>query len=166
LTVAIERLAAAESSRDEDSIWEETTGVLDRLYACEEAEKRVDPGGIAAYYAHRDESPAGRALGGLIWVRGLVVHHQAEVRELLWKATEAWLRIGGRWVPAAKSIYAGGGWQEVSTNSAVAAWPSRSQLPKSDRSSRGRDELYRQHVEGQHLLLPVRAARDYLENER
>ena len=74
---------------DNELMWVKTLAVLDWLYHCEEAEKTLD----SSYYAARNSDPRGKSLSGLIWVRGLVVHHQAEVHKALFNRPKAETRL-------------------------------------------------------------------------
>jgi hypothetical protein len=64
---------------------ERTRSVLDLLYHDEEAERSLDP----SYCRGRNADPRGRSLSGRIWMRGLAVRHQAELREPLFVAASS-----------------------------------------------------------------------------
>jgi hypothetical protein len=150
LTRALVELRAAQAAGDEDLIWERTRTVLDWLYHSEEAERTLDPG----YYSGRDADPRGKALAGLIWVRGLAVHHQAELRAAMITQAKAQTKLA----MDATGIRV----REAVAVAVKRAWPSRSQLPTGTPERRGRDVAYDAAVADKPLLPPLEKAAEYL----
>jgi hypothetical protein len=72
--------AATYDGEDEEIALRLTLNGLATLDGAEEIEWRLDPG----YYAHRDTSPHGRVLGGLMSCRGDVQHAGGDVPRLGW----------------------------------------------------------------------------------
>ena len=82
LDAAMAALQVADDLGDEDAAWREIQRVLACLYRLEEQGKRSDE---LVYYRNRADSPDGQTVGGLIWVRGLLLRHDAEFRLRLFK---------------------------------------------------------------------------------
>lgn len=157
LTAALERLAEAEAGRDEEGIWAATREALEWLYACEEAEKAAIPD----YYEDRNGTESGRTVAGLIWVRGLTMHHQAEVRRLLWLQARTFVMVGGKFRPARTSVRVDGQWKETTPHVASARWPAVGLLPEGTMPARGRDRMYEDHVSEKPVMEPLQTALDY-----
>lgn len=160
IDAALAALGVAETAHDVDGSWGAARDVLSWLYNAEENERAADP----AYYAGRDATGEGRTLAGLMWVRGLVVHRQAEVRVAIWKPVKIHRADDdGNWQPVALHRSAGDGtWVPAQAYVSAAAWPARSELPPGRREQHGRDVHYDQHVAGSAFMAPLMAAREYI----
>jgi hypothetical protein len=145
LTAALDRLRAV-GPNNWDSVWQATFEVLAWLYLCEEAEERQD---AEAYRADRRATEKGRTLAGLIWLRGLVVHEQADFDDVA-PVPVTW---GG------ERVTWGG---EPVTWGVGFAWRARRDLPWRDPAKDERVEMYGVHVERDGLLPPLERAHRYL----
>jgi hypothetical protein len=150
LQSALGRLRAT-GKDDKESVWVGTKEVLDWLYQCEEAEKTD-----AGYYVHRKASPEGCTLAGLIWLRGQLVHHQAEVQDAV-MVPATLRRIDG--TPLTLRRIDG---TPLTVMAHALRWPSRSKLPDQERDRHHRDTYYERYVQGQELLPPLERAALYL----
>lgn len=157
---ALARLTDAETRRDEDAVWTATRDVLAWLYRLEESEQRIDP----SYYQHREMEDDGKTLAGLVWVRGLVDHHQAEIRTLVWIEAPVFVKRGGEWRAADVHVRRSGEWATGTVRVRRPVWPPLADLSKqSDRPDKyGRDLHYETFVARQQLSKPLHAARTYL----
>lgn len=163
LREALDELAEAELAKDEGRVWRWTDRALGSLYSCEEAAKKLL--GKIPYYDRRALDEGGRTLAGLMWLRGLLVHHQADVRRLLWKPggpVHVW--DGEKWQPCQTRFWDGEKWQPAATvRIAALAWPTRDTLPKGDRNkTHDRDAFYDERVASRDLLPPLEEAHAYL----
>ena len=152
----MDALQSADDRDDEDAAWTEIQNVLGCLYRFEEQEKRSDD---LAYYRDRGDSTDGQIVGGLIWVRGLLLRHDAEFRVRLFKP----FAIAGEdnaLQPLAYKIIPGR--QPVFVDDVH--WPERRHLPAPGRRYKAhqRDEYYDALVAGRPLMAPLRAARELL----
>ena len=138
----LSELAVTLDARDEEAIWRETREVLGWLYRLEEGDRATDIG----YYQHRQASAEGRTLAGLIWVRGLVDHHAAIIRVLVWKRVTTYQSVNGEWVPTEQFMLRDGEWEPVEIHQATAEWPARGRLPIGKEERNGRDLLYDEFV--------------------
>jgi hypothetical protein len=157
---AIDALQKADDLGDEDAVWVEIQNVLDCLYRFEEQEKRSN--GLA-YYRKRGASTSGQTVGALIWVRGLLLRHDAEFRLRLFKP----FAIAGEdnaLQPLAYKIIPGR--QPVLVDDVH--WPERRHLPAPGRRYKPhqRDTYYDALVAGQPLMEPLRAAARYFTDGR
>lgn len=170
LAAAVDRLRSTGTATYDDA-WQATVEVLAWLYRCEEAERQADPD----YYRHRDSTEDGRTLGGLMWLRAQVEHHQAEIRDLVLEpittedgdnlTTEDGEAIVGRFH--------------------VVRWPRRAAVPTDEvleydpdepllgpglpwqhADKWGRDVMYEASVEGEELLPPLERAQRFFVNRR
>lgn len=149
LAKALTELGSA-FAMDTDVIWVRTRIVLDWLYHCEEAEKTLD----TSYYVARNADSRGKALAGLIWVRGLVVHHQAEVESLMFTQETSQYKLA--------LTAAGARVQSAEAMVATWVWPTRSALPVGRTEKQGRDIAYDECVANKPLLQPLEQAVSYL----
>lgn len=146
-----------------DEKWRAIRSLLGVLYQCEEAERAHDLG----YYAHRDASPEGRTMGGLMYGRGLVVHKQAEVKQAMLVSAEAFIVVEGELRPAEMFISVSGELKPAKAMMSVTAWPKLAVLPAPGRPERnGRDVMYDDHVAEKPIVRPFREAIDYLTRQR
>lgn len=154
----IELLAAALRRRDDDAAWEHVRDALSWLYRSEEAARKA----IRDYYSIRSEEVSGQTLAGLIWVRGLVDHHGAEVRAVMWVPSKTFVRVGGEWRPSKPKVWVNGQWVETKTMVAQVGWPLLADLPAGKPEHHGRDGFYGAHVASKRPVAPLRVARDFL----
>jgi hypothetical protein len=145
LAAALDRLRATDT-RSRDAVWQATFEVLAWLYLCEEAEEGED---VESYRADRRTTEDGRTLAGLIWLRGLVVHEQADFDDIA-PLPVTW---GG------EPVLWGG---EPVIWSGAFAWRARRNLPWREPSRDERVGMYEVHVEGDELLPPLQRAHQYL----
>lgn len=145
LTAALDRLRSVDPNNS-DAVWQATFEVLAWLYLCEEAEERHD---VVAYRADRRATEDGRSLAGLIWLRGLVVHEQADFDDVA-PVPVTW---GGEPV-----TWSG----EPVTWGVEFVWRARGDLPWRDPAKDERVEMYEAHVESDGLLPPLERAHRYL----
>ena len=106
LTKRMSVLRQADDRRDEDTVWELTCEVLGWLYRADQAAQASDD----TYLTRRAASVAGRTLAGLIWIRGRVDHHAAEVRRLIVRPASPHVFDGVEWRPASLQVYDGERW--------------------------------------------------------
>ena len=151
--------AASYDGHDEDEAWALTLSVLAALYGAEELERTLDEG----YYEHRDASPNGRVLGGLMWCRNDVQHAGGDVRRLHWSQAEAYVRHQGEWVRAQPYVRREGEWIPAQTMVNGWTWPRRDELPS---DGKGRHAMYDERVAERRWLEPMRDAASYLLDER
>ena len=135
------------SSDDLEGVWQATFEVLAWLYLCEQAEQQPNE---KAYFAHRRGVPGGRALGGLIRLRGLVVHHQVDFQKL----APVPATVGG--IP----ITLGG--VPVTVGSQAVWPPRRASDPWPAKQKDERVEMYDAEVAENPLLDPLERACKYL----
>jgi len=153
LMSALQKLRSIDKS-NKDAVWVAILDVLAWLYNCEQAEKKSNE---TSYFMHRDASPEGRTLAGLIWLRGQVIHHQVEVRELVWVPTIVFKSQAGNWVPVEIRNIKG---KTVNFYRPEFKWPKRSGLPNKKPDKRGDD--YEMFVQDQDLMPPLEQAARYL----
>jgi hypothetical protein len=160
LNASMDALQTADGLNDEDAAWSEIQNVLGCLQRLEEQAKSTAD---LAYYRHRGNSTGGQIVGGLIWVRGLVVHHDAEVRIRLFRPFAIAGEDNAPQPLAYKSIP---GSDPIFVDDVV--WPERRHLPAPGRryKSHQRDAYYDTVVAGEPLMGPLRAARSYFVDER
>lgn len=160
LDAAMGALQSADDRGDEDATWTAIRKVLTCLHQLEEQEKQTDHTG---YYRDRGSSTAGRTVGGLIWLRGLIRLHDAEVRTHLFRPSAI---AGNDHSPQPLRVRSAPGGELVFTDDVV--WPDRRQLPAPGRRYKAhqRDGYYDQHVAGKPLMGPFRAAQSYFVGER
>lgn len=163
--------AAAHAVADENGYerWKGVRAVLDTFYRAEEKARSLDP----TYYARRDASGDGQALGGLIWLRGIEVHHQAETEELrpgptYWTGTEAkplslYVWTGTKAEPLRAHMVTAYG-SSIPLYEAL-VWPDRDSLPPGKPERHGRDVMYDRFVARHELMLPLERARSFLRGE-
>jgi hypothetical protein len=108
LTNALGRLEQAEDRADAGGVWEATRDVLRWLVRADQIFRVLDGGG---YIDRREASDGGRALAGLVWIRGETDHRPTGVD----------LRKGTGAIPGTVSMMVGDGHQEVPI-SVDAAW--------------------------------------------
>ncbi|MEU9870667.1 hypothetical protein AB0C87_22755 [Actinomadura sp. NPDC048021] len=162
LDAALNNLAVALSSKDEQAIWDEIQTALMWLYQLQEIERQNDQG----YYSHQRSIPEGQCLAGLIWVRGLATHRQASVREKMFKRVGVHVLSQGELKEVQVSRMTDGKLQPISVNQLVARWPELNQLPATPSDTYGREAFYAQHVAGKDTLAPLKLAREYLVAKR
>lgn len=78
LREAIVRLRSRRTEHYEE-VWQTAVEVLECLNRCEKAEENAD----SRYFAERDGTDGGKTLGGLVWIRGKIVHEQVEMRQVI-----------------------------------------------------------------------------------
>jgi hypothetical protein len=174
-------LVAAEDAGDDAEIFRLNRAALSALYDFEEAERRSDSG----YYAHRDASACGSTLGGLMWLRGAVVHQQAESRDVgaapaqISVLTEDENGVTSA-IPATLSVLDGkGGATPILGGTATqgrsggslsviigGVCPPRSRVHSPMKETKGRDLMYDERVAGEKIISAYRAAERYLVKER
>lgn len=142
---AIAELRANLSGPDDFGVWSGLRSVLFWLYSFEEWCRNTD----GSYYGHRDASPNGRALAGIIYIRGRAQHSVVDISELDWVEDRLFtLTDNGHWVPTTTYTLGVNGWQDVRTHTAQLVWPLRTRLPAASRSeTRGRDDARRRSPE-------------------
>lgn len=139
--------------------WRHLLAALDWLYRAEELCACADPG----YYTRRDSCDDGRALAGLIYVRGVSVHHQADLSARLWPTQETKMLMGGVLKPAKPLMYTGTELVTPQRRILAPRWPRLDQLPPPGRPERrGRDVMYEEQVAGKRLVTPLQAAARFL----
>ncbi len=155
LDAALEALQSADDRADENATWTGIHHVLGLLYRFEDREKQSDD---LAYYRRRADSTDGRIVGGLIWVRGLLLRNEAEFRLHLFKP----FAIAGDDNAPQPLVYKIVPGREPIVVDDV-RWPERRHLPAPGRRYKPhqRDEYYDALVAGQPLMAPLQAARDY-----
>lgn len=153
------RETASYKGEEEDEAWRLTLNVMAALYGAEEIEKKHD----RDYFAHRDASPRGRVLGGLMWCRGDVQHAGGDVRRLGWSGVNTFVCRDGEWVEAQTYISMGGEWVVTQTMTAGWTWPARDQAPP---DGRDRHAMYAERVAHRPWVEPMREAALYLLDER
>jgi hypothetical protein len=153
------RAAASYDGEDEEEAWGLTLNVLATLYGAEEIEEKLDQG----YFAHRDASPHGQVLGGLMWCRGDVQHAGGDVRRLDWSRAEAYVHHDGEWVRAQPYVRQAGEWVATQPMARGWTWPPRDDAPP---DGRGRHTMYAERVAHRPWLEPMREAASYLMDER
>ena len=156
----MDALQLADDRNDEDAAWTEVQHVLNCLYRFEEREKQLDGVG---YYRHRGDSTDGRIVAGLIWLRGLILLHDAEVRSHLFRPFAI---AGDDSALQPLTVRSAPGGQLVLVDDVV--WPERRHLPAPGRRYKPhqRDEYYDQLVAGTPLMRPLRAAQRYFVDGR
>jgi hypothetical protein len=160
LDASMDALQLADDRGDEDVAWTEIHHVLGCLYRFEEQKKRSDE---RAYYRRRGESTDGQIVGGLIWVRGLLLRHDAAFRVRLFKPfaiageDTALQPLAYKFIPGRQPVFV----DDVH-------WPDRQHLPAPGRRYKAhqRDAYYDMLVAGEPLMRPLRAARSYFVDER
>jgi hypothetical protein len=152
LKAALDELRALPKNASEDLKWISTSNVLDWLYRCEEAERQAD----SNYYQHRDSSPEGRALAGLIWKRGQNVHCQSEVQDQVMLPVKI---VDYRGQPVKILDWQGNAVAVISCN---LRWPKKSKLPIQVPDKHGRDIHYETYVQDRELLQPLEQAVEYV----
>lgn len=145
LASALHHLCNVEMGNHE-AVWQATFEVISWLYLCDQAERHPDKD---AYYEHRRASSDGRALGGLIGLRGLIVHHQVDFQDLA-PVPVTW---GGQ------PVTWGG---EPVTWGVELRWPPHRTPPWPDPAKDERVTMYQEYVAGQPLLEPLKRAHRYL----
>lgn len=160
LDATMHALQLADDRGDEDAIWAGIQDVLTCLYRFEEQERRS---GGSGYYRDRGSSTGGQIVGGLIWLRGLILLNDVEVRSHLFRPSAI---AGGDNSPQPLTVLSVPGGQLVFVDDVV--WPERRQLPAPGRRYKAhhRDRYYDQHIAGQSLMGPLRAAQSYFVGER
>lgn len=139
--------------RDHDAAWEATLDVLAWLYRCHEAEKKhveKQDGHCREFFADRDSSDSGRTLAAIMWIRGQVDHHQAEIKAMVW--------VPVTW--GAEPVTWNG--EPVMWGEERFEWPPREKLPQPVDKKRGRDRYYEQFVQGAGLFEPLERAFGWL----
>ncbi len=154
LDQALSELEEAIREWDEAEVWRRTRDVLEWLYRCEEREKTADPD----YYTKRDRTAPGQTLAGLIWVRGLVDHHDADVRKIVQQRLSFWMNVNGKPTRLVARI----GDQVMQARIGEPQWPLRAELPQGQPEKRRRDFFYDLHVAGRAIVPPLGIARNYL----
>lgn len=156
---AVEQLTSARQERDEWRTWLWVNSALDWLYRADQNEKgeKKSPREIA-YFGDRNVSKPARTLAGLIWVRGLAVHHAAEVRAMIQIPTEIMKRVDGEWVASSLTDAEG---NELQFSRVEVGWPTRSDLPEGIHNW-GREKMYDECVSERRLLDPLAEARAYV----
>ncbi len=160
LDASMDALESADDRGDEDAAWAGIRRVLTCLYRFEEQEKQADD---LAYYRHRGNSTAGQIVGGLIWLRGLILLHDAEVRVRLFKPFAI---AGDDSAPQPLMVRSVADGHLVLVDEVL--WPKRQHLPAPGRRYKPhqRDEYYERLVAGTPLMEPLRAAQSYFIQER
>ena len=160
LDAALEALQSADDRADEDATWTELHRVLGCLHRFEEREKQSDD---LAYYQRRADSTDGRILGGLMWVRGLLLRNDAEFRVRLFRP----FAIAGEDNAPQPFVY-----RIVPGRDPIVVddvrWPERRHLPAPGRRYKPhqRDAYYDALVAGEPLMAPLQAARSYFLGKR
>lgn len=122
--------------------------------------------GDELYWPAREASEAGRTVAGLIYARNLVGHQLARVLGLVWKDSEVHVKHGGEWRRAQTMVKVDGEWQPARPKVAAVRWQPLADLPAPDQPERhGRDEMYRQHVEGHSPTAALRLGSEFLLEE-
>ena len=151
-------LAAARTGHDK---WVSICDVLSWLYRVEEAAKKTF--GLQAFYAMRSQDELSQTFSALTWFRGLLDHHEAEVKGLMLQPAEVYVKTQGGFVETTRKVKGPDGWVDAPTYVAVAGkWPHRSTLPQSGLPAHDRDQYYDQHVAGKGIPGPLKVARDYV----
>lgn len=141
-------LEASIMNVDEDVAWSALLDGLAWLYRSEERE-RTHRG--ADYYATRAVSAGGPVLAALVYFRGQVEHSaQTDPYTVGLVNASKWIKTSGQWRNTG---------QIVRTFARV--YPSLHVGAPVDKN--GRDTLYRSHVEGRALGIPLAEARAFLE---
>lgn len=140
LDAALVALDAAAHPVNVDEKWIQTRNVLNWLYHFEECLKSV----AVDYYVLRDDSSNGRTLGGLIWLRGNVVHSGWDVHKMFrYKIANTHPNRQVRIV--------------------LSAWPERSSLPEPARKeTHNRDLMYDEFVATKPMSITLNRAREFL----
>ena len=138
----MDALQSADDRNDEDAAWAGVRTVLTCLYRLEEQEKQADDIG---YYQRRGNSTDGRIVAGLIWLRGLILLHDAEVRSHLFRPFAI---AGDDGALQPLTMRSGPGGHLVLVDDVV--WPERRHLPAPGRRYKAhqRDEYYDELVAG------------------
>jgi hypothetical protein len=146
---AEEALEASIMNPDEDVAWSALLDCLAWLYRSEERERQHRG---AEYYAARAASAEGQVLGALVYFRG-EVEHSAQCDPYMVGLVDAqkWVKERGEWRNTG---------QIVSISARV--YPPLHAVARRDRH--GRDSMYRSHVEGKALGIPLAKAREFLES--
>lgn len=137
--------------------------VLGALYALEERFKRDL--GAETFYSARESDPDGSAAGGLIWIRGLVVHKDPHLHKIVSMPADYVETPFGR-VPLSQIQVIDASGSVVRAQPVGIAkwdfstWKARSDLPEPDLGflSHDRDVMYDQRVAGRDTLDPLREA--------
>jgi hypothetical protein len=164
LTRHLDAFDAAELAADRDGSWIALRDALGWIHKLQELDRKVNP---VTYYITRGHDPAGQTMGGLVWVRGLADHHQAELRQRdlltvrVYVAREDGVLVDSRGEPFDQA--------ETDRRAAEAfrhgsRWPSRGDLPEPPASMRphDRDRYYDERVAGRPLADPLREVQRYL----
>ena len=164
LDAALLALRGAQFSRSSVDAWSKTLDVLAWLYRLEEMERRSDKG----YFAHRGASAKGRTLGGVIWARGLVDHHQAQVHNAgLMKMSVFIVTDADELQPMDVFVVdRDRELQRAQVHTSTMTWAPRCDLPPGRDEKHGRDAYYDEHVAGRPVLGPLVDSREYLVDER
>src|SRR5262249_34973365 len=99
---------------------------------------------------------------GLIWLRGLVEHHGAEVQAAIWTARPTYVRVNGEWKEAEVRVRRAGRWEPTNVQVAHVGWPKRSDLPVGKAEKNGRDVAYDQFVAKRRIREPLGWARNFI----
>jgi hypothetical protein len=158
LDAVLQDLVSALAAGDGQCAWRYLRDALAWLYRCEESEN-----GSVNYYTDRDANPDGQALAGLMWVRGLAEHHQAELQGRMLVSGGTFVKqADGSLVRVQPQMMKHGKLVPVSVRVLRSVWPARQQLPAGRRETHGRDVLYDQCVAGRQILEPLNEARRFL----
>lgn len=152
----------AHHRNDWEDYWHTVRDHLGWMYTWEQAVVQRDG---QQFYQMREVDPDGQTEAALVWVRGLVVHSQAEVTSTAliqvrqWRATAKGLKPITQWIrnEAGELV-------EVRTHQPMTVWPDRTLLPPPSRNTRarGRDVYYDQHVAGKLASQPLLAAHRFV----
>lgn len=161
LDASLDALQVADDLNDEDRMWAALRHALDALHKCEVRDRASHQ---QAYFRRRDASVEGRTAAGLIWVRGLIEHHDAEMRTHLFKP----FAIAGEdraLQPLVHLPAMPGETAMVFVDDVL--WPERHHLPTPGRRYKPhqRDTYYDLLVAGRPLIDPLRAARSYFSSQ-
>lgn len=157
LDASLDALQEADDLNDEDAVWTALHESLNALHQCEQRAKRADQ---LSYFRRRDAATNGQIAGGLIWARGLIEHHDAEMRARLFRPF-AIAREDHSPQPLVYRPANAGETAMVFVDDVL--WPDRRSLPTPGRRYKAhqRDTYYDLLVAGRPLIEPLRAARSY-----
>ena len=149
-------IAAQQDHRDDDR-WKRLRELLDSFHALEEQGKATL--GPVTWSALRAASSGGRTFAALVWVRGLMQDHRADVEQLGWLTTAEFMYLGqGRWQSIETMATAAGDWPPAAPHVAVLLWPQFVDLPPGQPEKNHCDEWYDKLVAMRALVEPLQVA--------